>query len=91
MYASWIHLTTAENINISLSKREVSLPHEAINQYGGGILERRCCVRASMHVYKDALDHDAAIGKVLIYELELKMLQYHSKRANISHRTFSQV
>ena len=64
------------------------LPHEVNNQYGGGILELRCCVRG-YHVYKDAWD--AAVGEVLIYERELKTLQYHSKCTNICTVIISQV
>ena len=60
------------------------MPHEANNQYGGGILERRCCVQRSTCIKTHGIAM-RAVGEVLIYERELTMLQYHSKCTNISH------
>ena len=56
--------TTAEDQSKQARSR---LPHQVNNQYGGGILERHCCVRG-YHVYKDVWE--AGVGEVLICERE---------------------
>ena len=44
-----------------------TLPHEAINQYGGGILERYRCVGGSTCIKTHGILM-RAVGEVLIYE-----------------------
>ena len=78
-------LTTAEEYQHQSKQVRSRLPHEANNQYGGGILERRCCVQG-YHMYKDTWN--ATVGEVLIYEQELTSLQYHSKCTSISYCTY---
>ena len=56
-----------KNINRHQSKEARSkLPHEASNQYGEGIVERRCCVRGSTCIKTHGIAMHA-IGEVLIY------------------------
>ena len=76
---------TKELVHASSIRSTTVRLHKANNQYGGGILERHCCVQGE-HVYKDAWD--AAVGEVLIYEQELTTLQEHSKFTSISYRNY---
>ena len=87
VHVSLIHSTTAEEYQHQSKQARSRLPHEVNNLYGGGILERCCCLQG-YHVYKDAWV--AVVGKVLIYmdERELTTLQYHSKCTNISYRNY---
>ena len=79
--------TTAEEYQLQSQQARSRLPHEVNNQYGGGILGRRCCVRGSMCI-KTHWIAMRAVGEVMIYEQELTTLQYHSKCTNISYRNY---
>ena len=66
VHASSIRLTTAEEYRHQSKEARSRLPHEASNQYGEGILERRCCVRGSTCIKTHGIAMHA-IGEVLIY------------------------
>ena len=81
---SSIRLTIAEEYQHKSKQARSRLlhVHEANNQYGGGILERRCCVQGSMCIKTHRIVM-RAVGEMLIYERELTTIQYHGKYTNL--------
>ena len=59
--------TTAEEYHHQSKQARSRLPLEANNQYGGGILERRCCVQGSTCIKTHGIAM-RAVGEMLIYE-----------------------